>query len=282
MIKKLKNFMLELRNLQQVNVALAKGANMKATRRIDLTRPETWEFSGFSQNGEDGVIDVLRGQLLDENRYVIEIGAADGMQNNSSWPVIAEMCDGLMIDGDARLIERARRTLAPYNIGADFVQMFVNKSNITALKEMAQSLDPDVFSLDIDGNDYFIAKKVLEDGFRPKIWVVEYNSAFGPERSQTIVYQEAFNFNNAHWSRLYYGVSIAGWRKLFDQFEYQFVTVDNKGVNAFFVDPAFFNSEFLGSIQGANFKENVFQRRKFRNTFGGQFALIKDQDFTEI
>ena len=55
---------------------------MMLARRIDLTRPATWEFSGFSQNGEDGILDVLRHQLTRSNRYFIEIGAADGIENN--------------------------------------------------------------------------------------------------------------------------------------------------------------------------------------------------------
>ena len=33
--------------------------------------------------------------------------------------------------------------------------------------------NPDLFSLDIDGNDFYIAKAILDGGFRPKIFVVE-------------------------------------------------------------------------------------------------------------
>lgn len=59
--------------------------------------------------------------------------------------------------------------------------MFVTQDNIQQVKNISLYNDPDVFSLDIDSTDYYIAKAVMAMGFRPKIFVVEYNSAFGPE-----------------------------------------------------------------------------------------------------
>ena len=84
MISKVKYFFLALRNRQRVQICLAKGTASMFDRSIDLTNPISWEFSGFSQNGEDGIIDVLRSQLKAKNRYFIEIGAADGIDNNSA------------------------------------------------------------------------------------------------------------------------------------------------------------------------------------------------------
>lgn len=282
MIKKLMNYMLDVRDRQQMAVALGKGSAMRQSRNIDLTKPESWEFSGFSQNGEDGILDVLRNQLLNSNRYVIEIGAADGMQNNSSWLVVAEQYNGLMIDGNPKLIERAKRMILNHSIGIECISMFVSSKNIQELKAKALHSDPDVFSLDIDGIDYYIAKELLNGGFKPKIFAVEYNSVFGPERSMTIKYQDNFVFTNAHTTQLYYGVSIAAWRKLFSEFGYRFVTTDRQGVNAFFIDPNCFNIEFINGIKGSCFNENIFQYRKFNGNFEKQFSLISDQEFTFI
>jgi hypothetical protein len=169
------NYLLDVRDRQQMAIALSKGGAMMHARNIDLTKPVTWEFSGFSQNGEDGILDVLRKQLLSSNRYFIEIGAADGLQNNSSWLVVVEQYNGLMIEGNPSLVERATRMIANHSIGVNFLNMFVNSENIQELKKITLHLDPDVFSLDIDGIDYYIAKAIMEGGFRPKIFVVEYN-----------------------------------------------------------------------------------------------------------
>lgn len=255
---------------------------MMQGRRIDLTRPATWEFSGFSQNGEDGILDVLRKALNKTDRYFVEIGSADGMQNNSSWLVVAEQYAGLMVEGDSNLVERAKRLIPHYSVGAECVNMFVNSANIHTLKSLSLFADPDVFSLDIDGVDYYVAEAVFDVGFRPKIFVVEYNSVFGPELSMTVPYKENFSFGVEHSTRLYYGVSVSAWRKFFDKQGYRFVTVDSKGVNAFFVDPKSFDASFLDAVVGLPFAENLYQLRKFRGNFVEQFKLIADQRFVDV
>jgi hypothetical protein len=282
MIKRLLNYMLDVRDRQRMCIALSKGAAMMQARNIDLRRPATWEFSGFSQNGEDGILDVLRKHLVRSNRYFIEIGSADGIENNSTWLVVAEKYNGIMIEGNPKLVERTKRMIVNYSIGAECLNMFVSIDNILSLKSVAFHQDPDVFSLDIDGNDFYIAKALLEGGFRPKIFVVEYNSVYGPERSVTIEYNREFVLMNTHSSHLYYGVSISGWRKWFKEHGYHFVTVDRNGVNAFFVDAALFDQAFLNAIQPLEFAENQFQYKKHRKSSEEQFQLIADQRFVSI
>lgn len=279
MIQRVMNYLLDLRDRQRIAIGLCKGAAMMHARRIDLRKPSSWEFSGFSQNGEDGILDVLRGQLLRSNRYFIEIGAADCIENNTAWLLIAEKYSGLMIEGSPELVERAKRTVIGYSIGAEIHRLFVTLPAVQKIKHIALHLDPDVLSLDIDGIDYYIAKEALESGFRPKIVVVEYNSVFGRERAATIAYREDFVFTSAHPSHLYYGVSIAGWRKLLGQHGYRFVTVDRNGVNAFFVAPEHFDGDFLSAIDGLDFAENQAQLKRFKCSSDEQFRLIADQDF---
>ena len=282
MIRKLITFLFDLRNHQKIIIALSKGGIMMNARTINLNQPTTWEFSGFSQNGEDGILDILRKQLSSSNRYFIEIGSSDGIENNSAWLVVAEKYNGIMIEGNPKLVEHANQVVVGYSIGAECHNIFVTRENVQELKSMAFHHDPDVFSLDIDGNDYYIAKAILENGFRPKIFVVEYNSVYGPDRSVTVEYREDFEFAAAHPTQLYYGVSIAGWRKFFESRGYRFVTVDRNGVNAFFVDPDFFDSAFLDGIEPLKFAENRYQHRKFRMTSEEQFALISDQQYVSI
>lgn len=282
MIDKLKHFVWALHDRQRIAIALAKGGAMMHARTIDLRNPASWEFSGFSQNGEDGILDVLRRQLRQANRYFIEIGSADGIENNSAWLVVAERYNGLMVEGNPRLVERARRTVVNYSIGAECVNMLVGRTNVRRLLALSMHPDPDVFSLDIDGIDYYVAEAVLQAGFRPKIFVVEYNSVFGPSRSCTIEYSDDFVYTRAHPTHLYYGVSIGGWRNFFNRQGYRFVTVDRNGVNAFFVDRRHFDPEFLAGIDGLAFAENAFQRRKFQRSSEEQFKLIHDRRYIEI
>jgi hypothetical protein len=139
-----------------------------------------------------------------------------------------------------------------------------------------------VFSLDIDGNDYYVAEALFQEGFRPRIWAVEYNSAFGPAKSLTIPYREDFKMTMAHGLDLYCGCSLAAWRNLMSKQGYHFVTVDLSGTNAFFIDPAHFDSGFIANLQSVEFRENISHLREYNTNWPGQFDLIKDQEFVDI
>jgi hypothetical protein len=282
MITRMKELLIRSRSLQKINFAVARGGAASSLRSIDVTRPATWEFSGFSQNGEDGILDVLLRQVREPNRYFIEIGTADGLENNTSWLSVVLRYSGLCIEGDPKKSEAHRSVFTAMNYGLTFLNMFVRSDSIDAMKSQARTLTPDVFSLDIDGNDYYIAKAILEAGFRPKIFVVEYNSAFGPEKSVTIRYSEDFRIGASDVDRLYYGCSVAGWKCLFETHGYRFVTVDQNGVNAVFVARGAFPAEFLDKVSGTAFAENFSQLTNYRAEWPQQYALIRGQAFHDI
>lgn len=282
MLRRIVTFFCNIRDRQRITIGLCKAASMMAARKIDLRRPPSWEFSGFSQNGEDGIIDVLRSKLLKSNRYFVEIGSADGIDNNTAWLLIAEKYNGIMIDGDSKLVERAKRMVCNYSVGSECFNLLATRDTALEIKSLSLHVDPDVFSLDIDGNDYYVAKALIDAGLRPKICVVEYNSAYGKERCCAIRYDPKFVYLKSETTGLYYGVSIAGWRKFFESKGYHFVTVDRNGTNAFFVDRDSFDQEFLEKVVPVDFAENQLQLKKFRMPSDEQFKLIADQNFVEI
>jgi len=281
MIDKLRNYLFDLRDRGRIAVALARAAAALQTRAVDLTAPATWEFCGFSQNGEDGVLEVLRSKLRAPGRDFLEVGASDGVENNTAWLAIVEKYSGVMVEGDAGLAARAKRIMLGINLAVECRRLLVTPDNAASLVSAA-ARSPDVFSLDIDGNDYYVARALLEAGLRPKIVVVEYNSVFGPERSATIEYRDNFRFKQAHASELYYGVSIAGWRRCLEGHGYRFVTVERNGANAFFADPAQFEPAFLDGVRGLAFAESQYQLRKFGMPSADQFRLIASQKFVAI
>jgi hypothetical protein len=141
----------------------------------------------------------------------VEVGSGDGVQNNTAWLLIAENYAGLMVEGDAWLANRTRRNVTSLSVGSECRNLFVTTDALPALVGSLPCLDPDVFSLDIDGNDYHIMKAALDLGLRPRIIVVEFNSVFGPDDALTIKYQPDFALQRSHPSQLCYGVSIMGW-----------------------------------------------------------------------
>jgi hypothetical protein len=98
----------------------------------------------------------------------------------------------------------------------------------------------------------------------------------------TIPYDPNFDVTSAHPSYLYYGVSLMAWKALLGSHGYRFVTVDSRGINAFFVDPAMMRTDLFESIQQIEFAENSTQRMRFREDWPGQFARIRDLPLVEI
>jgi hypothetical protein len=285
-----------LETQSRIALALARAAATSGCRTIDPKDPETWQFSGFSQNGEDGIIDYLCAHVERKNRFFVEIGSSDGLENNTSWMAMAKRYGGLMVEGDSRSSSRCRDMYKDLNLAVHCINLFVDVDNIASLLKLCPFKDPDLFSLDVDGIDFYIARKVLDLGYRPKVWSVEYNSAFGPERSVTVVYKPRFDRVSEHASWLYYGVSITAWRTLLEARGYRFITVDSNGINAFFIDPAAFPDGFATGVKQETFRENaldlngatsprkdasgdlVMPPRDWRS----QFSLIQDKEFVTV
>jgi hypothetical protein len=283
MMDRLSTYLKRARLMQYASIALAKGGAMAPLRSIDPSNPASWEFSGFSQNGEDGILDFLTRRIQNPTNFFLEIGASFGTENNTSWLAIARRFSGVLVEGDPKAFKHLSILYSSgLATGVICHNMIVTPENAPALRRLCHYSNPDVLSVDIDGFDFFVVKGLFEAGFRPSITVVEYNSAFGPEQSMTVPYEPSLPFLTDEETRLYYGVSITGWRNYFETVGYQFVCVETNGVNAFFVNPAAFDSRFLQNIRGLTFRENNQQLLKCGGPWQSQFELIKGRTFVTI
>lgn len=264
----------------RLQIGLSRGALNASMRHVDPERPDTWELSAFSQNGEDGIIEHLLSLVRDPNRYFVEIGASDGLENNSSFLAFAQKYDGIMIEGDRFKSGNAKRFLQSLNWSVKYLNLFVEPANVDVILREAAYQDPDFFSLDIDSNDFFVMEMLLKQGLRPKVVCVEYNSAFGPVAKRSINYTPGIHYETFHESQLYYGVSVAGWRASLERFGYRFVTVERHGVNAFFVDES--AVDLPHTIRGRDFAENTAQLRRHNTGWEGQFAKIAHLGYFDI
>ena len=263
------------RALQRVNMSLARASATSALRDLKEDVPVSWEFSGFSQNREDGIIDYLVSRIQEPNRYFAEIGAADGIENNTAWLAIGKKYSGLMVEGSPRNARLAAFLYHGLNLGVKVVESFVTKETIKNLVGGLQTDHPDFLSLDIDGVDYHIMQEILFLGVRPRIVCVEYNSAFGPEASETVRYDAGFRMARSGDDYLTYGVSVQAWRDLFAHHSYSFVTTDTNGVNAFFIDQQSFDESWVRSLRGAAFHENYYQSARYVGGWEVQRPLLK-------
>ena len=135
---------------------------------------------------------------------------------------------GVWLGGEAVAIEPDGRHLR-------FRQCWIDRDNAANLvhDELAALgvEQPDLVSLDLDGNDYHITEALLRGGLRPALWVAEYNARFSATTRWVMPYDPAHRWQGTD----YYGASLAAWRDLFAEAGYRLVCCNANGVNAFFV-----------------------------------------------
>lgn len=184
-------------------------------------------FRLASQNQEDGItLALLKAVGVTTQRFV-ELGS--GLSGGNSAFLASEYgWTGLMVDGDADHMRRVARRFPR----ATAVASWITRENVNELI-LSNGLggEVDLFSLDIDGNDYWVWEAMT--ACQPRVVILEYNSIFGSERSVTIPYDP--KFNRAKHRVTYYGVSLSAWAKLAARKGYRLVAVEPTGVNAYFV-----------------------------------------------
>ncbi|MGD0091560.1 MAG: hypothetical protein ABSE73_16710, partial [Planctomycetota bacterium] len=87
----------------------------------------------------------------------------------------------------------------------------------------------DLLSIDIDGNDYWVWKKLA--AYRPRVVVIEYNASVPPDEAKVMPYDPAFVWRKTD----YYGASLLALERLGRAKGYALVACDESGANAFFV-----------------------------------------------
>lgn len=266
-------------------MGLNRGALTCAARQPEEDNPLSWEFSAFSENGEDGITDYLLKKIISPNRYFVEIGSGNGIHNNTAYLAIALKYSGLMIDGNPAHSKRAQLIYSHFNGAVKCLHAFINTpADIKRILSHCTFSDPDFFSLDIDGIDYHVMRMLFEENFFPKIICAEYNPSFGPEKSLTIPYTPNFDRIKSHSSGLYYGISVSGWKNFLAKHNYEFVTVCRNGVNAFFIRKNAFPEIFLRKIKGKGlaYAEGYTVRERLKCGWEKQNKMIEKMRFEEV
>lgn len=192
------------------------------------------EFCGFSQWGEDGIIDWLIEKLPEIPRTFVEFGVANYCESNTRLLLFLRNWRGLVMDGSPENISNIQRQdiYWRYDLAAKYA--FIDRYNINELISAAGFRgDIGLLSVDIDGNDYWIWQAI--DVVSPVIVVCEYNAVFGDRFQLSVPYQADFQRTQAHYSNLYFGASLPAFVKLGKEKGYTFVGTTSAGCNAFFI-----------------------------------------------
>ncbi|MGB3247289.1 MAG: hypothetical protein WBB25_22370 [Sulfitobacter sp.] len=187
----------------------------------------------FSQSDEDGITMEIVRRLNLENGTFAELGVGNGLENNSLI-LLALGWKGFWLGGEELVIDHQNSPRLSYF--RDWISLanidHLMQSGINAL----QSKQPDVISIDLDGNDIYLTEKILADHAKPALFVVEVNNKFPPPVRFSIPYDEKHRWKNTD----YYGASLQSFADLFESHGY-FPVVCNTGTgtNAFFVRKEF-------------------------------------------
>jgi len=222
---------------QSVQVLLRLEYQRRLHERQPMPRFSDVEFHAFSQNGEDGILLLLFSVLGTVNRVAVEICAGSGIECNAANLVINHGWRALMVDGDPDQIATGTKfyrehrntrysppTLVSAWLTAESLNDLVRKHGFAG--------EIDLFSLDVDGNDYWFWRAL--DAVQPRVVVVEFNALLGPERALTMPYDAQYRFDpNDQPPQC--GASLSAFAKLGREKGYRLVGVHSLGFNAFFV-----------------------------------------------
>ena len=122
------------------------------------------------------------------------------------------------------------------------IEKKVNSKNIVEILRKNNFLkNIDLFSLDIDGIDYWVIEK-LPKNFS-KIAVLEYNSIYGPDLDITVPNISNFDRSKYHYSHLCFGSSLKALVRIMKKKNFTFIGCEITRCNAFFV-----NNNYLKNI----------------------------------
>jgi hypothetical protein len=193
------------------------------------------EVKVYSQWGEDGILDYLCERIGISKPKVLEIGAGNFTECNSRFLAENRNASVFAVDGRDDLIPSVERNPMRWRNHIFAYQTWVTPNNINEIimksRESIGTLD--VFSIDLDGNDYWILEAAGLESV--SIVVVEYNPLFGHKRAVSVPRDDTFNRSSKHYSCLYYGASLKAFKILLEKKDFVFVGTNRVGNNAFFV-----------------------------------------------
>ena len=212
------------------------------------------EFKVYSQNGEDGIIDYLINVLNIKNIKFVEIGVGDYTECNTRFLTNNFPFKGLVCDFNSRLKQNLKLLVSTHRGDIQIYNEFIYQENIIEiLKKYNFFENINLCSLDIDGNDYFILRR-LPINFSD-IFIAEYNQNFGSKLEVTTPYMKNFNRFDYHYSGLCWGVSIKALIKLMDKKDYLFLGTNSECCNAFFIKKSLSSKFDNAVIQNYDIKD---------------------------
>lgn len=235
------------------------------------------EFRVSSQWGEDGIVEWLVHQLGNVPESFIEFGVENYRESNTRFLLQHRHWRGLVIDGSEEQVDFIRRDPVSWRHDLTAVASFITRDNInTIISDAGFSGEIGILSVDIDGVDYWVWEAI--NCASPQIVIVEYNSVFGDLLPLSVPYKSDYVRRKAHYSNLYYGLSIRAAEYLAAKRGYTLVGTNRAGSNAFFIrnDRA---SDILERLDVVQDRPSRFRESR---GLGGDLTFVSPKERTAV
>lgn len=209
-------------------------------QRLPLPKLSDAGFRVFSQTDEDGLLHYIFSVIGTTNKVCLDVAFASPYGANTTNLIVNHGWNGILICGSESEVVRAKQFFSSHPDTVLFppkiYHQWITAENINEIVERGlvdshiQDSEIDLFSLDIDGVDYWIWKAL--EAVEPRVVVVEYHNVLG-EKSVTVPYKSDFNRFDIHPD--YMGASLPAFVKLGKQKGYRLVGCNRYGYNAFFI-----------------------------------------------
>lgn len=255
-----------IRTFNKFKKAINRKKNFSLFSDNNLNKINNFEYKISSQNNEDGVIDYIF-KKVPNNKTFCEIGVEYSEFNCLN--LIKQGWSGQLIDAN-KIETLALETNLSFFFPKAKVQItntLVTINNINSLVYNKNKLI-DFFSLDIDGNDYWILKNL---NLKPiKVICCEYNHWLG-KTNKTMKYIEKFEFSDNG----IFGASLSAINELLNLKGFFLIGVESSGTNAFFINEEYKKKfeiitpencfKSVGRFYSNEKKNNIYQNIKKSN-----------------
>ncbi len=215
-----------------VGVGVASGCRSPDRPSVGLSQSER---SVFSPAGQDGILEAVFEIIEPTHRYVVDLGAGDGLNGSSSRNLIANHgWRGLLVEppGDLGAALSGNYADRP---SVQTLRAGIYPGDVELLLEQARvPRDLDLLIVTLRGNDWYVWRAIQE--FRPKVVQIEYNAAFVPPQTMVVEYHPLNYWDGS----LYFGASIQSLSELGGRKGYELVYADQSGTTLYFVDRSYF------------------------------------------
>lgn len=205
---------------------------MSLVKLSDTTRPKFMNNDLLaasrnitSEHGEDGILENIFEIIGEGGKWCVELGALNGKHGSNVWHLVKEKeWSSVLIEADRTYFEKLQQEYAGIE-RVHCVNAFVSFEGEDSLDNLftKTSLPKnfDLFSLDIDGNEYHLWDSMVE--YRPRVMLVEFN----PSIPNEVMFVQSRDMS------VFQGSSLRAFVELGKKKGYELVATNE--VNAFFV-----------------------------------------------